>query len=565
MSTKIGATLLTTTVFALLAGAVSAATLDYSFTIIEPTGFSNGTSGEGRDYSINNQGTAAKTVIGGFPTTISIVNVDRDNNRTVLQNVDADLGPVINDAGQYLTENGVVLSNGGVIGQLVRLEADGSTTVLAQSDPRREGATHPNTFQNVDVFRSSINANGEVAAAVITLDGARQIVKFALDGSSHTVLAESGDDLGFGFAGVDINDHGQVAFQATQNGRTGIFVASDETDVRVALSSANLGGSGSVSINSTVSINNDGDVLGTTTDGLFGTRTVVFSAGDTPSSDVEVIDTVGGGVGAPSVLANNLNNFDQAAYKVGGSVVIDGERLIGSNDTLQGLIIGQEEGFDSPIANATIRQNVNFNDLGQAIIDIRHQDGTRTIVRADPEGATFDNPLIPFASTPEGENDVVLNIVNGLGVLAPIFVDPIVATGFTYTQGVSGENFASLLIPEALPLGDDEFTVEFTAGGALFSETLFSGQSLDFTSFDPLGIAMFSILGIDIAEAVDPTDPFIVGLTFVDGGFSSTLSIDAITVDTDVAAVPLPASFLLLLAGIGGFGIVGFRRKAHAA
>lgn len=566
MSFRFTSGLLATTMLGVLATPVWAASVNYNFTIIEPTGFTNGASGEAFDYSINNQGTVARQVArdGAFnvPFNAFIETVDRDGNTgEIFLNRDGRASvshsPIINDNGQVLTfrSRGPVGDPNNFAEELVRVDPDGSVTVLAQqaSGPL---ATSPNQVNFINRFDIAMNNNGDVAAFIETTNGERQVVKFAPDGQSHEVLATEDSSLSLG-SRVDINDVGQVAFTGFRSSPTGgvtdngVFVAQNANDLSLAFRH-NVG-------SSEVAINNDGDIL-VTSNSAPGHGMVLHRAG-TADTDFEVVDTAQTSFG-PRFSAPNLNNFGQTAYIEGGRVVIDGDRLIGSNDTLEGLITGQDEGFESPIARATIRGNVNFNDLGQAIIDIRHQDGNRTIVRADPDGATFNNPLVPFASTPEGENDVALNIVNGLGVIAPIFVDPIVATGFTYTQGAGGENFASLLIPEALPLGDNEFTVEFTVGGTLFSETLFSGQTLDFTSFDPLGIAMFSILGIDIAEAVDPTDPFIVGLTFVNGGFSSTLSIDAITVDTDaVAAVPLPASFLMLLASIGGLGVVGLRRK----
>lgn len=565
---------LSTTILAtaLLATQAGAASLNYSFTVIQPTGFTNGSSGQAFDYSINSQGTVARQVArdGAFnvPFNAFIETIDTDGTvgNTFLNRdgrASASHSPVINDAGQVLTvrSTGPVGDPTNFAEELVRVEADGSVTVLAQQSGDPENTSHPNQFFFVREFEASINNNGDVVAIVETLDRERQIVKFAQDGQSFEVIASETGGLSLsGTSRVDINDSGQVAFTAFTTSPTngsvvdnGVYVAENGT---LELTFRHTVGS------SEVAINNDGDILVTSNDSA-GHAMVIHRAG-TEETAFEVVDTAQTSFG-PRFSAPNLNNFGQAAYIEGGRVVIDGERLIGGGDTLEGRLFDLDgnplQALPSPLEQASIRGNVNFNDLGQAIVDVRAQDGQRTILRADPEGSTVATALLPFASTPEGENDVALNIFNGLGVLAPIFVDPIVATGFTYTQGIGGENFASLLIPDALPLGDDEFTVEFDIGGTLFSETLFAGQTLDFTGFDPLGISMFSILGIDITEAIDPTDPFVVGLTFVNGGFSSTLSIDAITVDTDATVVPLPGSAFLLLAGLAGLGFVGRRRR----
>ena len=161
-----------------------------------------------------------------------------------------------------------------------------------------------------------------------------------------------------------------------------------------------------------------------------------------------------------------------------------------------------------------------INDLGQVVFKAQTYDGTTTsthIVRADPLGFSPDNPLLPDRTPAPGSFEIDLAIVNALGVDAPIFVDPIIATGFTYSIGSGGQNFGSVLVPEALPGGDDTFTVEF--GG--FSQTLTAGTTFDFLTFDTLGFDTFSITGIDIAEMFDPSEAWIVGLTFVAGGFSA--------------------------------------------
>jgi hypothetical protein len=110
-------------------------------------------------------------------------------------------------------------------------------------------------------------------------------------------------------------------------------------------------------------------------------------------------------------------------------------------------------------------------------------------------------------------------------------------------------------------MGDDSFVLDFTYGGGLiYSDVLGIGETFDFTALDPSGIASFTISGIDVSEMIDPTDPFVVGLTFVSGGFSSILSIDATTVETSPNPVPLPASLPMMALALASAGLIRLRQ-----
>ncbi|MEM1159487.1 MAG: VPLPA-CTERM sorting domain-containing protein [Pseudomonadota bacterium] len=542
---------------ALLATDVWAAPLNYSFTILRDIPDGNGANTLAP--TINNAGTVA------FQSFVTINNKTQSFIRTVETDGTVGAGsnpasffnlqqPIINDAGQFLTT--ITNSSTGAI-NVVRINADKSTTTLATIGFAPPGQEPTTDFKELNFL--AFNNNGEAAGVARTHDDTFQIVRLASDGSGATVIAEESSDL-FNFTRPAINDDGLVAFKAQTPNESalpilGVYTGTGTGTIDLALTLDGGGNSGEGP-----TINNNGEIFANQPLKLFRSG----PSGD--PNDVIVLDEVPDAVNSPQFGSPNFNNFGQIAYTKGSELFIDEQRVLGLGDAIDDGVVTFIPGTPGPII---LKSRDAFNDLGQAVFEVEYafvdENGAQRtgelMVRADPEGSTVETALLPFASTPEGENDVALNIFNGLGVLAPIFVDPIVATGFTYTQGVGGENFASLLIPDALPLGDDEFTVEFDIGGTLFSETLFAGQTLDFTGFDPLGISMFSILDVDIAEAVDPTDPFVVGLTFVNGGFSSTLSIDAITVDTDATVVPLPASAFLLLAGLAGLGFAGRRRR----
>ena len=485
--------------------------------------------------------------------------------------------PILNDAGQYLVVQNNRVPTGTYV-ELVILNPDGTTRVVAEqlvfSPPDRPDIP---TVKSIEGARIALNANGDVAAIVTSTTGAKQILKFPADGSDPVVMWDDTVSNIFNIEGVDINDAGQVAFVGTENGNpnplynstTGAYVTNGETTTRV-IAGENF------TVSGRISINNNGDVAVAANEGT----------GLNPQAGY-VLQEAGAATAAPTFLGNlttsggsvssiTLNDYGQVAYEFEHALYIDGNLVLGPGDRIEGA--AGEISTSFPHLSVDLRPQFGFNNLGQAVVglgltpDNLPNSGlpydTGAIVRVNPEGATPDNPLLPISSTVDGQNEIALNIVNGLGVEAPIWVDPIVATGFTYTQGAGGANFASLIIPDALPLGDESFFLEFLYGaGNLYSDVLGIGELFDFTSYDSMGISQFTIKGIDIGEAVDPTDPFVVGLTFVSGGFQSTLSIDAITFDTDATdppAIPLPASVPMLLGALGALGWVG-RRKIHTA
>jgi len=172
------------------------------------------------------------------------------------------------------------------------------------------------------------------------------------------------------------------------------------------------------------------------------------------------------------------------------------------------------------------------------------------------EGADPDIPVLPDPFDPENpEFSFELEILeDGLGTLFPIFIDPIIAIGYTYTVD-SGPLVASVEIPSALPNGDGDFIIvvngieyALSAGTVfdIFAETGIFG-----------GVDSFEITGIDTAELLDPNNgtAFVTGLTFVGAG-TVNVTQTPITVNTDV---PEPGTLLLLSMGLLGFASA--RRK----
>lgn len=120
------------------------------------------------------------------------------------------------------------------------------------------------------------------------------------------------------------------------------------------------------------------------------------------------------------------------------------------------------------------------------------------------------------------------------------------AIGYHYLA--EGANFASFLLPSALPGGDVVF--ELVVNGT--SYLLQSGTEFDFTSIATGGVSEFQLLGINPDERIDPlgSAPFVTGMTFTNPGLVTMRQV-AIT----PASVPEPSSLILL--GLAVFSLAG--------
>ncbi|MCB1876041.1 MAG: hypothetical protein KDH88_08710 [Chromatiales bacterium] len=205
--------------------------------------------------------------------------------------------------------------------------------------------------------------------------------------------------------------------------------------------------------------------------------------------------------------------------------------------------------------------DLSFSEGGRFIIDNFSFTPAGEDIIGGFQGALPDDPILPgeIVEGPNGVPEFNFDFPideNGIGGIFPIFVDPVVAVGYDY-DFTGGPNAASVIIPGALPNGDTEFDLLVPGFGTF---TLTAGVSFDFTALDPLGIAEFSISGIDTSELLDPTDPtaFVTGLTYVAGGVSN-LTMTPITTFVPSAGVPVPSILSLMV-----FGLFGLRGRLAA-
>lgn len=137
------------------------------------------------------------------------------------------------------------------------------------------------------------------------------------------------------------------------------------------------------------------------------------------------------------------------------------------------------------------------------------------------------------------------------------FIDPVVATGFSYATGAGDPNFKAVQV--ASNVGDGLYEVWTWNAGAwqLSGEDLAAGASFDFVAHGFAGgVDRFQIRGIEASANVNAFDVtgFVTGLSFVaPGSFTGTMQ--AIT-----TAVPEPATYCLWLAGAAAL-LAGRRRQ----
>lgn len=137
------------------------------------------------------------------------------------------------------------------------------------------------------------------------------------------------------------------------------------------------------------------------------------------------------------------------------------------------------------------------------------------------------------------------------------FIDPVVATGFSYATGAGDPNFKAVQV--ASNVGDGLYEVWTWNAGAwqLSAGGVAAGASFDFVAHGFAGgVDRFQIRGIEASANVNAFDVtgFVTGLSFVaPGSFTGTMQ--AIT-----TAVPEPATYWLWLAGAAAL-LAGRRRQ----
>lgn len=169
----------------------------------------------------------------------------------------------------------------------------------------------------------------------------------------------------------------------------------------------------------------------------------------------------------------------------------------------------------------------------------------------DAIGVGEDSPLLPDATGPDGQFSFDVPDIIPPGEI--FFIDPEIAVGYTYE--VEGTTFTSVQAPTLDAVNDADGYLLVVNGT---TRDLAPGELFEFLT----PVSSFEIVGIDTSLMLDPDDSmaFITGIALADPSAATSLTQTPQTKLIDdgggVGVVPLPASALFLLGGLGAFAAV---------
>jgi hypothetical protein len=530
---------------------------DYRFVILES--FDGDLASDASAPTINNEGTVLYYDRNRIPFNAApeYVTVDISGVETIRIAPTAGffvIGGAISDSGQIVAE--IADANLAIADRsLVLINPDGTVTELMRISPTGSPGAAIRSLSEVRV-----NALGEAAFFGNGLNNEVVVGKVS-HGNGPIILDQAVSGIGGRNVSpiVDITNDGVVTWSAADTfDAPAVFASDGTTPPRSILFSPDPN-----RLQNFHATNNVGQVLGSID--RFGPVIVLGSGFDQPGYDPQAFSELQLLPLPQSVVEGlDINDFGQVLVRDGrdGSIYLDGERLIGAGDLLGiGELIPLARGGEP----TRIVSGASLNNLGQVVFEAASSvrgtvpgtiEETETIVvRIDPRGATPDHAVLP-TNVSEGVNAISLNLINDLGITAPIYVDPVLASGFLYELSAGMPNFLSLIIPDQDLGGDNLFDVMFDD----IVVSLGFDETLDFTSYLSEGVSSFKILGIGPEAGRTTDDPFVVGLTFASRG-RIDFSITGLTDDSVVPSpIPLPAAGYLLLGGVLGLAVLRRRR-----
>ncbi|MGY0649249.1 MAG: choice-of-anchor L domain-containing protein, partial [Paraglaciecola chathamensis] len=173
----------------------------------------------------------------------------------------------------------------------------------------------------------------------------------------------------------------------------------------------------------------------------------------------------------------------------------------------------------------------------------------------DAEGGESEfTPIMPDDTSDNGDFVFTLPEVDAGET---IWIDPDVATGYTYTA-TDGGLFASVTAPTLLSVNDsDGYLLSYLVNGVEQVVALTSGQTFDFD----VPVPEFTISSINVELALDPTDPlaFVTGVAFSEGGQFGVIQSPITQFVDDSVAVSAPGTVAIFALSL--IGLCALRRK----
>ncbi len=282
----------------------------------------------------------------------------------------------------------------------------------------------------------------------------------------------------------------------------------------------------------------------------------IFGSPDNPNAGAAFWNDMAGAQTAGNTIVNLFNNANPFYGNIAGEFYSNGspsgDSVFGnsllipygrssSHPTTSTASYSYTSGTNTPWTSENL-DGINLNDLNGNfwMYAFFTQTGSST------PGSSQDNPILPSQVTPNG-SFVFNNVSSGQ------WVDPPLASGYTYNMTSPGSLFTSIL---NFPTGfANPFTV--TANGNLLG-SFTNGQSVDFVSLLGAGVSSFSIA--NIFPFTDATDsqafPLQLAFNTPTASFTQTPIVEA-------TAVP-ESSSLLGLGLLAGLGMMQLTRRDRA-
>ena len=259
------------------------------------------------------------------------------------------------------------------------------------------------------------------------------------------------------------------------------------------------------------------------------------------------------------ILGGDSNWFEDAA----GGIPDFEESIVAGFVEFQDLVFASDNSgplYEEFITGDLTGADLAFRDFGAA------------------DGASEESPLLPgeVSVSDEGEAPTFSFDVSVAGADF-VFIDPEVAVGYTYVLSGDGR-ITGIKAPTLDAVNDADGYIVTLPDGQQFR--LLPGEEIELLAGVQVVTASGDVVtpGADITTlefseisellGIDPLDTttFVAGFRFADTSTNSSFSQTALIIDTDdpVSAVPLPPSMALILAGLGGLGVMKRRRKIAA-